>query len=165
MVKFLPFYTPNAFDYWNYYSVYLKGIRFSKRDFIAELLYLSGHSISADNGNQLADIVIEQNKRLVYTVRSSGVYWDSVNRTHEAFLSSIRDFKSKDSLLDVLQETRRCKVKEVTRFCHKLIRYVREFILKKRKFLKDLILIKAHQILKLIIKSTQIFHLLSYLKN
>ncbi len=27
-----------------------------------------------------------------------------------------------------MQETRRCKVKEVTRFCHKLIRLVREFI-------------------------------------
>ena len=35
---------------------------------------------------------------------------------------------SKDSLLDVLQETKKCKVEEVTRFCHKLIRYVREFI-------------------------------------
>jgi hypothetical protein len=71
-------------------SVYLKGIRFSKRDFTAELLYLAGHSIIADNGNQIADIVIEQNKRLVYTVPSSGLYWDSVNRTHEAFLSSIK---------------------------------------------------------------------------
>lgn len=39
------------------------------------------------------------------------------------FLPSIRDYKSKDSLLDVLHETRRCKVEEVTRF-----RYVREFI-------------------------------------
>jgi hypothetical protein len=56
------------------------------------------------------------------------VYWDLLNRTHEEFLSSIRDYNIKDSLLNVLQETRRCKVEEVTRFCHKLIRYVREFI-------------------------------------
>ena len=30
--------------------------------------------------------------------------------------------------MDVLQETRRNKIEDVTRFCHKLIRYVREFI-------------------------------------
>ena len=51
---------PNAFEYWNYYSIYLKGIRFSKRDFIAKLLYLAVHSISADTGNELADLIIQQ---------------------------------------------------------------------------------------------------------
>ena len=30
--------------------------------------------------------------------------------------------------MDVLQETRRCKIEQVTRFFHKLIRYVRDFI-------------------------------------
>jgi hypothetical protein len=48
--------------------------------------------------------------------------------------------------MDVLQETRRNKIEEVTRFCHKLIRYVREFIDDKattptfllRKLIKDL---------------------------
>jgi len=123
-----PFYMPNAYDYWNYYLTFVKDIRFSKRDLIAELLYLAGHSISANNGNVLAKTIIQQHNRLVYTVPSSGVYWDSLNNTHEEFLSYIRDYKSKNSLLDVLQETRRCKVEEVTRFCHKLINIVREFI-------------------------------------
>ncbi len=41
---------------------------------------------------------------------------------------SIRDYNSKDSLMDVLQETRRIKVEVVTRFCRKLISYVREFV-------------------------------------
>ena len=30
--------------------------------------------------------------------------------------------------MDALQETRRCKIEQVTRFGHKLIRYVRDFI-------------------------------------
>jgi len=52
----------------------------------------------------------------------------SLSRTHEEFLASIRDYNSKDSLMDVLQETRRIKVEEITRFCRKLISYVREFV-------------------------------------
>lgn len=48
---------------------------------------MADYSISADNGNELADLIIQQNKRLVYTVLSSGVYWDSLNRTHEEFLA------------------------------------------------------------------------------
>ena len=80
------------------------------------------------------------------TVPSSGIYWNSSSRTHEDFLVTIRDYTSKDCLMDVLQETRRNKIEEVTRFCHKLIRYVREFIDDKattptfllRKLIKDL---------------------------
>jgi hypothetical protein len=52
----------------------------------------------------------------------------SLSRTHEEFLAPIRDYNSKDSLMDVLQETRRIKVEEITRFCRKLISYVREFV-------------------------------------
>ena len=34
-----PFYTSNAYDFWHYYSTFLKSIRYSKRDHIAELFY------------------------------------------------------------------------------------------------------------------------------
>jgi hypothetical protein len=72
--------------------------------------------------------MVQQNKRYVYTVPSSGIFWDPLSCTHEEFLASIRDYNSKDSLMDVLQETRRIKVEEVTRFSRKLISYVREFV-------------------------------------
>jgi hypothetical protein len=124
----MPYYSPNAHDYWLYYWYYIKEIRFTKRDFIAELLYLADHSLEINNNNELANLIVQQNKRYVYTVPSSGIYWNSVNQTHEDFLRSINDYKSKDNLLDALQETRRCKIEQVTRFCHKLIRYVRDFI-------------------------------------
>jgi hypothetical protein len=81
-----------------------------------------------NNDNRLAKFIVQQNTRYIYTVPSSGIYWNSSSRTHEDFLATIRDYASKDCLMDVLQETRRNKIEEVSRFCHRLIRYVREFI-------------------------------------
>ncbi len=95
---------------------------------IAELLYIATRSLNGNNDNRLTRVMVQQNKRYVYTVPSPGIYWDPLSRTHEEFLASIRDYNSKDNLMDVLQETRRIKVEEVTRFSRKLISYVREFV-------------------------------------
>jgi hypothetical protein len=95
---------------------------------IAELLYIATRSLNGNNDSRLTRVMVQQNKRYVYTVPSPGIYWDPLSRTHEEFLASIRDYNSKDNLMDVLQETRRIKVKEVTRFCRKLINYVGEFV-------------------------------------
>ena len=43
-------------------------------------------------------------------VPSSGVYWDSVNQTLEEL--TIKDYSNKEKLMDVLQETRRCKIEQ-----------------------------------------------------
>ncbi len=64
----------------------------------------------------------------MYTLPTSGIHWDSVNQTHEDFMLAIKDYNCQAKFMDVLQETRRCKIEQVTRFCHKLIRYVRDFI-------------------------------------
>jgi hypothetical protein len=124
----MPYYVPNAHDYWLYYTHYIKEIRFSKRDFIAELLYIAEHSINLNNGNELADLIVQQNTRYVYMIPTSGIHWDSLNQTHEDFMESVKDYNCHIKLMDVLQETRRCKIEQVTRFCHKLISNVRDFI-------------------------------------
>jgi hypothetical protein len=43
-------------------------------------------------------------------------------------MEAIKDYNCQVKFMNVLQETRRCKIEQVTRFCHKLIRYVRDFI-------------------------------------
>jgi len=43
-------------------------------------------------------------------------------------MEAIKDYNCQVKFMDVLQETRRCKIEQVTRLCHKLIRYLRDFI-------------------------------------
>ncbi len=43
-------------------------------------------------------------------------------------MEAIKHYNCQVKFMDVLQETRRCKIEQVTRFCHKLIRYVSDFI-------------------------------------
>jgi len=64
----------------------------------------------------------------VYTVSTFDIHWDSVNQTNEDIMVAIKDYNCQAKFMDVLQETRRYKIEQVTRFCHKLIRDVRDFI-------------------------------------
>jgi hypothetical protein len=60
------------------------------------------------------------------------LFLNALKRILASVFSNPGLYKTNDNcqakFMDVLQETRRYKIEQVTRFCHKLIRDVRDFI-------------------------------------